>query len=123
MDEPAPPPPAPLAGLIVATLGDLLLVAAAGLVAFQAVQWLRLGTWPAYPAPKVLADLGIAYPRVPWGGVQKAIDAAMALPAAGLLALLGLALAVLGGVLLKLEGKRRAMALAEADEGAAAAAA
>lgn len=53
-------------GLTAACFAVALLI-----VAFQAVFWLRFGHWPEITAGTALLWAGLAYPEIPWLGVQK----------------------------------------------------
>ena len=79
-------------------LGSALLLASIALALWNLFVWLRDGLWPDYPAAAMLADLGLpnAGPASWLGG---AIDWLLAWSAAGLLAVLGLLLVVVGAML------------------------
>ena len=81
--------PAPSAKTYVgrATLwaSGLAIVAAIVLVLRNLFLWFRDGLWPSYPAARMLADLGIPDPVLPWAWVQAVLDWTLGWSAAALL--------------------------------------
>src|SRR4051812_35892789 len=77
----------------------LALLAAALLVLWHVVVWLRDGVWPGYETAAALADSGFGHPSVPWIGAQLAIDWVLAWSPAGLLTFLTIILYIVGGLL------------------------
>ena len=75
-----------------------MLLASIALALWNLFAWLRDGLWPDYPAAALLADLGLPQAG-PASGLGPAIDWLLAWSAAGLLAVLGVLLIVIGALL------------------------
>lgn len=91
-----------LAGFLMLTAG-LLLLCAAGVLGWQAFQWLRLGEWPALPITYTISlwldlpwDAWLNYPAGRWVGVHKILDNT---PLAAALALVSVVVAWIGAKL------------------------
>lgn len=92
----------PVAGAIVLFVGAVLIVVAVGFLTYAFYSWTRIGVWPSYPASKMLAEIGIPYPRLGWEGGQRVLD--------WLLSLSGCTVLLCTGGLLALVGVRMASA-------------
>ena len=79
-------------------VGSGLLLASVALALWNLFAWLRDGLWPDYPAAAMLADFGLPNAG-PASAIGPAIDWLLAWSAAGLLAVLGILLIVIGAML------------------------
>jgi hypothetical protein len=66
--------PTPIGGAIVLFLGAGLIVMGIGFFTYGVVIWARVGSWPHYPASKMLAEIGVPPPQLGWTGGQRAIE-------------------------------------------------
>jgi hypothetical protein len=93
MDEDEARPP--LGGLIVLFIGAAFIVVGAAFLTYGLYALIRTGAWPHYPASKMIAEIGMPYPRIGWGGGQQAIDWVLASSACVVLLTIG---AIFGGL-------------------------
>lgn len=59
-----------------------LMLTSAGIVAWQAIAWLRDGAWPPLPLRDALDWLGLPRPSFAWVGLQRIVGWMMGLPLA-----------------------------------------
>jgi hypothetical protein len=86
----------PIAGPIVLFVGAVLIVVAVGFLTYAFYSWVRVGVWPSYPASKMLAEIGIPYPRLAWEGGQRVLDWLLSVSGCTVLLCIGTLLALVG---------------------------
>lgn len=94
-------------GVILLCFGGALIVVSVGFLTFALNTWLRVGDWPDYPLSQLLAELGIAYPRLSWGPGQGLIDWLLSLGACTTFFWTGVLLAAIGGLAVVREDRRQ----------------
>jgi hypothetical protein len=76
-------------GAVLIWMGGLLLLAAAGLMACQALYWLRWGEWPAVTGRDLLTYAELPLPQFEWAGIQKLATWTLTQPLAVIIAAVG----------------------------------
>jgi hypothetical protein len=113
MDETETRPP--LAGAIVLFIGAAFITVGVGFLTYGLYALVRTGSWPHYPASKMISEIGIPYPQLGWGGGQRAIDWVLSASACTVLLTIGVLIAGLGAWLIARYNKRQRLARTEAE--------
>lgn len=100
----------PLFGLVVLFVGAAFITVGVGFLTFGLYSLMRTGVWPAYPASKMIAEIGIPYPRLSWESGQRAIDWVLASSACTVLLAIGAVIAGFGAWLIARHNRRLRLA-------------
>ena len=109
----------PLFGLVVLFIGAAFITVGVAFLTFGLYALMRTGVWPHYPASKMMAEIGLPYPRLGWAGGQRAIDWLLSSSACVVLLIIGATITSLGAWRIARHNRRQRLA-AEATEAAAA---
>ncbi len=108
----------PLGGLIILFIGAAFIVVGAAFLTYGLYALIRTGIWPDYPASKMIAEIGFAYPQIGWDGGQRAIDWLLGSSACVVLLGIGAIIGGLGVWRITRHNRRRRQAEAEAEAAA-----